>query len=132
MSMTSSKPYMIRAVYEWINDNGMTPHMLVLSTLPGVDVPRQHVHEGRIVLNVAPAAVHGLHMDNAAVTFSARFGGRPTSIYFPVEAVLAIYARENGQGMFFEEESPLEPSPPPSSTPPSEPEKVKPALRIVK
>ncbi len=127
---------MIRAVYEWLVDNGMTPHILVLAAVSGVDVPQQHVHEGRIVLNMAPAAVHGLHMDNVAVTFSARFGGRPTSIYVPVEAVLAIYARENGQGMFFEEESPLEPSPlepspPPPPTPP-EHEKSKPALRIVK
>ncbi|NNM50780.1 MAG: ClpXP protease specificity-enhancing factor [Pseudomonadales bacterium] len=129
--MTSSKPYMIRAIYEWLVDNGMTPHVVVWAAAPGVDVPQQHVHDGRIVFNVAPAAVHGLQLNNEAVTFSARFGGKPTSVYFPVEAVLAVYARENGQGMFFEEETPQEPSPPPV-TPTPEPEKPKPALRIVK
>lgn len=111
--MTSSRPYLIRALYEWITDNGLTPHILVNAKLPDVEVPLQHIHEGRIVLNINPSAVQGLRLDNDRIEFSARFGGIAQVVRVPTAAVMAIYARENGQGMAFgEEEGGGEPSPP--------------------
>lgn len=97
--MTSHRPYLLRALYEWIADNGLTPHLLVDATRPNVQVPRHAVKEGRIVLNVAQRAVAGLEMGNDIIRFSARFGGVSHAVTVPVSAVLAIYARENGQGM---------------------------------
>lgn len=97
--MTSHRPYLLRALYEWIADNGLTPHLLVDATRPGVQVPRHAVKDGRIVLNVAERAVAGLEMSNEQIRFSARFGGVSHGVVVPVGAVLAIYARENGQGM---------------------------------
>lgn len=113
-AMHSSRPYLIRALYEWIADNDMTPHLLVDVGLPGVEVPREHVRDGRIVLNVAASAVQGLVMGNEWLTFNARFGGRARTIRLPIHAVMAIYARENGQGMAFGHE-PGEGPPPPST-----------------
>ena len=132
--MTSTRPYLIRALYEWIEDNGLTPHILVDAELPGVEVPKQHVHEGRIVLNVNPAAVRDLRLGNDWIEFSARFGGVARVIQIPVAAVLAIYARENGQGMAFsEEKSDDEPSPPTAPQPDKPAVRThKPALKIVK
>ena len=97
--MTSHRPYLLRALYEWIADNGLTPHLLVDATRPGVQVPKHAINDGRIVLNVAQRAVAGLEMTNDLIRFSARFGGVSHSVSVPVGAVLAIYARENGQGM---------------------------------
>lgn len=97
--MTSHRPYLLRALYEWIADNGLTPHLLVDATRPQVMVPTHAVKDGRIVLNVAQRAVAGLEMTNDLIRFSARFGGVSHSVSVPVSAVLAIYARENGQGM---------------------------------
>ena len=97
--MTSHRPYLLRALYEWISDNGMTPHLLVDATRPGVQVPPHAVQDGRVVLNIADRAVAGLEMDNEQISFSARFGGVSQGVRVPVGAVLAIYARENGQGM---------------------------------
>jgi len=102
--MTSHRPYLLRALYEWIADNGMTPHILVDALQPGVRVPAHAVKDGRIVLNVADRAVGRLEMDNDSVRFSARFGGVSQSVLVPVGAVLAIYARETGQGMALPEE----------------------------
>lgn len=102
--MTSHRPYLLRALYEWIADNDMTPHLLVDATRHGVQVPAHAVKDGRIVLNVAQRAVSGLQMDNELISFSARFGGVSQSISVPVGAVLAIYARETGQGMALPEE----------------------------
>ncbi|MFC0678889.1 ClpXP protease specificity-enhancing factor [Lysobacter korlensis] len=99
MSMTSHRPYLLRALYEWIADNGMTPHLLVDATRPGVQVPSQSVNDGKVVLNVAERAVSQLQMSNDAISFSARFGGVSFPVSVPVSAVLAIYARETGQGM---------------------------------
>jgi stringent starvation protein B len=111
--MTSSRPYLIRALYEWITDNGMTPHILVNAKSPEIEVPQQHVHEGRIVLNINPSAVQGLILGNDRIEFNARFGGISQRVRVPAAAVMAIYARENGQGMAFgEEEEGGEPSPP--------------------
>jgi stringent starvation protein B len=104
--MNSSRPYLIRALYEWIVDNDCTPHLLVNAEYPGVQVPPGFASDGQIVLNASPSAVRQLHMDNQAVSFEGRFGGVAHSLYLPVPAILAIYARENGQGMVFDAEAP--------------------------
>lgn len=103
-TMTSHRPYLLRALYEWIADNGMTPHLLVDATRPHVQVPLHAVKDGRIVLNVAERAVAGLQMSNEVIRFSARFGGVSHAVSVPVSAVLAIYARETGQGMALPED----------------------------
>ena len=103
--MNSSRPYLIRALYEWIVDNDCTPHFLVDADYPQVKVPAGFASDGQIVLNASPSAVRHLHMDNQAVSFEGRFGGVPHSLYLPIGAILAIYARENGQGMVFEAET---------------------------
>ena len=97
--MNSSRPYLVRALYEWIVDNDCTPHLLVNAEYPGVQVPPGFASDGQIVLNASPSAVRHLHMDNEAVSFEGRFGGVAHSLYIPSAAILAIYARENGQGM---------------------------------
>ncbi|SDS08315.1 stringent starvation protein B [Pseudomonas asplenii] len=106
--MNSSRPYLIRALYEWIVDNDCTPHVLVNSEAPAVQVPQGFASDGQIVLNISPSAVRHLHMDNEAVSFEGRFGGVAHTLYVPIGAILGIYARENGQGMVFDLESPLE------------------------
>jgi stringent starvation protein B len=124
--MTSSRPYLLRAIYDWIIDNEMTPYVLVDAEEDGVDVPSQYVENGKIVLNVSPRAVNDLDMGNDLVRFSARFAGKPTDVMFPVSASLAIYAKENGQGMVFSDENG-------GDTPDPEPDKPgKPRLKLVK
>ncbi|KLJ01070.1 ClpXP protease specificity-enhancing factor [Luteimonas sp. FCS-9] len=103
-AMTSHRPYLLRALYEWIADNGMTPHILVDARRPGVRVPAHAVQDGRVVLNIADRAVARLEMDNDSVRFSARFGGVSQSVVVPIAAVLAVYARETGQGMALPED----------------------------
>ncbi|TLP60116.1 MULTISPECIES: ClpXP protease specificity-enhancing factor [Pseudomonas] len=100
--MNSSRPYLVRALYEWIVDNDCTPHMLVNADFPAVQVPQGFASDGQIVLNISPSAVRSLHMDNDAVSFEGRFGGVSHSLFVPVGAIMGIYARENGQGMVFE------------------------------
>ena len=102
LNLTPTRPYLARAIYEWICDNNLTPHLLVDATQPYTDVPTQFVQDGQIVLNIVPHAVHMLNISNDAVTFSARFGGVSKDIYVPISAVLGLYARENGQGLFFD------------------------------
>jgi stringent starvation protein B len=97
----STKPYMVRAIHEWCVDNGFTPHLLVVVDAQ-TRVPRAHVKEGEIVLNLNYTATKDLHIDNEAIVFSARFGGVSQNLYVPMDAVKGIFARENGQGMFFE------------------------------
>ena len=127
--MTPSRPYLIRAMYEWIVDNGMTPHILADTTSDQVIVPRQFEEDGKIVLNISPSAVQSLDLGSDAVSFDARFGGKPMSVVVPINAVLAIYTRENGQGMMFAEEDDL----PPSDDSQDKPRKPKrPHLRVVK
>jgi stringent starvation protein B len=104
--MKSSRPYLIRGLYEWILDNDCTPHLLVSVDYPGVRVPPGFASDGQIVLNISPSAVRNMHMDNDSVSFEGRFGGVAHSLHVPCQAVLAIYARENGQGMVFEVEAP--------------------------
>ena len=103
MEMTSSRPYLIRAIYEWILDNGLAPHLLVNAVGSGVVIPTQYVQNGKIILNINPSAVHNLELGNERIEFSARFSGNAMSVSVPIPAVLAIYARENGQGMVFNE-----------------------------
>ncbi len=101
VKMTPNRPYLLRAFYEWIVDNNLTPYLVVDATMPAVKVPTQHIQNGQIVLNINPSAVGNLLIGNDAVTFSARFGGSPFALYIPQRAVLAIYARENGAGTMF-------------------------------
>jgi stringent starvation protein B len=130
--MTPSRPYIMRALYEWIVDNSCTPYVLVDATLDNVLVPEQYVKDGQIVLNISPTAVMELNMSNDAVAFNGRFGGVATDIYVPVNAVIGIYARENGQGMVFEPEEEADPAPPEDEPPePTKPE-GRPSLKIVK
>ncbi|MEM9532229.1 MAG: ClpXP protease specificity-enhancing factor [Pseudomonadota bacterium] len=104
--MISSRPYLIRALYDWIVDSDLTPYLLADATLDGVEVPAKSVSDGRIVLNVAPHAVTHLVLGNDAVTFSARFSGASFPVTLPVSSVLAVYAKENGHGMMFSADEP--------------------------
>ncbi|HVR80752.1 MAG TPA: ClpXP protease specificity-enhancing factor [Luteimonas sp.] len=103
--MTSHRPYLLRALYEWIADNGLTPHLLVDATQPGVQVPVHTVKDGKVVLNIAERAVAKLELGIDAVRFTARFGGVSHPVKVPIAAVLAIYARETGQGMALPEDT---------------------------
>ena len=136
--MNSSRPYLVRALYEWIVDNDCTPHMLVNAEYRDVQVPDGFASDGQIVLNVSPSAVRNLHMDNEAVSFDGRFSGVTHTLYVPIEAILGIYARENGQGMVFELEPALmdeeveeEGVDPDGDGPPPRPS-GKPSLKVVK
>lgn len=126
--MTSSKPYLLRALHEWILDNDFTPHLIVDAEAEDVNVPPQSIQDGRIVLNISPSATRTLALENDAVSFQARFGGVSRDIWLPMHAILAIYARENGQGMMFADSEEEPPEPP-------EDRKEKPAgpkLRVIK
>ncbi len=128
--MNSSRPYIMRALYEWIVDNNFTPYVLVDASVADVVVPPQFVKDNQIVLNISPDAVVDLCISNQAVAFNGRFGGVATDVFVPIAAVVGIYARENGQGMVFDPEEVVSP---PDDTPPGagKPEK-RPALKIVK
>lgn len=102
--MISTKPYLIRAIYEWIVDNEFTPYLVINSEVESVQVPKDYIEEGRIVLNISPKACRGLHLENDRIVFSARFNGEAYQIYSPPKAILAIYAKENGRGMLFTDE----------------------------
>ena len=131
--MTSSRPYLIRAIYEWLVDNRLTPYLMVDATMADVAVPKQYIQGGKIVLNVSPQAVVALRMTNEAVQFDARFSGVVEHIYIPAMAVQAIYAFENGRGMVFSEEDDHGgDSGDPNSPAPNAPGKGKPNLKIVK
>lgn len=132
MQMSSSRPYLIRALYEWILDNDSTPYVLVNAGYPGTVVPDGFVEDGQIVLNLSPSAIRHLEMDNERVCFDGRFGGVAQQVWIPAGAVMAIYARETGQGMVFEIET--ETPPPDDFTPADEAPKPsgRPALKVVK
>ena len=102
--MISSRPYLLRAFYDWICDNHLTPYLVVNAEWPGVKIPQDYVENGRIVLNIDPDAVRGLKITNKFVTFNARFGGVPYDIEVPMRAAAAIYAKENGKGMVFKDD----------------------------
>lgn len=127
--MTSNRPYLVRALYEWLVDNELTPYLLVDAAYNGVQVPDNYVEDGRIVLNITPGAVRDLSLGNDLISFSARFGGQPHNIFLPPSAVLGIYARENGKGMLFPEEE-GEPEPPPEPSKDGKPSR--PTLKVVK
>lgn len=127
--MTPLKPYLIRAIYDWILDNNLTPHLLVNAEDPNALLPQQFVQDGRIILNIRPAAVEALSLGNEAIEFNTRFSGKSTYINAPISAIMAIYAKENGKGMVFEIDESQNDEPPP---PPEKPKKTKPALRVVK
>jgi stringent starvation protein B len=114
--MTSQKPYLIRAIYEWLQDNKLTPYLLVNTTFEGVVVPTEYVNDGKIVLNIAGDAVHNFHADNDWISFSARFSGKSMELFIPIVAVQAIYGKENNEGMFFPEEENTPPTPPKKPT----------------
>lgn len=129
--LTSRRPYLLRAMHEWMTDNGQTPHLVVDAGVEGVVVPRQYVRDGKIVLNVSYSATAGLLIKNDFVSFSARFGGTPFEVRLPIAAVLGVYARETGQGMIFSDEDAGPPAPP---TPPKAggDEPKRPQLKVVK
>ena len=130
-AMTSNRPYLMRALYDWISDNDLTPYLLVDANYPGIKAPNGIAKDGRIVLNTAARAVSHLQIGKEAISFSARFGGVSHSLYVPLTAVLAIYAQENGQGMMFPaEESPPEPPEPEKAAVVEVPKRAK--LRVVK
>lgn len=112
MARLPRRPYLLRALTDWIVDSGCTPHVLVDATQPGVVVPQEHVKDGRIVLNLAPSAVRALDIGRDAVTCDSRFGGRSFALYLPMGSIVAVYARETGEGMVFEAETFAEPEPP--------------------
>jgi len=122
---TSRRPYLMRAMYEWMIDNDQTPYIVVDATMEGVSVPEQHVEDGKIILNISPRATDQLRIDNDYLSFSARFHGAVEQVFVPPASVLGIYAKESGQGMIFTGED-GEPEPPPSTTP------DRPTLRVVK
>ncbi|WP_282297767.1 ClpXP protease specificity-enhancing factor [Stenotrophomonas sp. PS02289] len=142
--MTSHRPYLLRALVQWINDNQLTPHILVDAGMPGVQVPPSAIKDGRVVLNIADRAVMGLEIDNTSVNFAARFSGVSHPVQVPISAVLAVYARETGQGMALpddipghepsldEDETPTDDTPTPDDTPPKPPAGGRPHLRVVK
>ncbi len=111
MTMTSHRPYMIRALNEWILENNCTPYILVNAFHKDVQVPQNYVKDGQIVLNISPSAIQALIISNHGIEFDGRFGGIPTRVSVPASAVLGIYAKENGQGMIFETDDPI-PEPP--------------------
>jgi len=127
--MTSSRPYMIRALYEWIIDNDMTPYLLVNASVDAVQVPHQFIEDGKIVLNISPSATEAMILGNQLIEFSARFSGVEEIVSVPTTAVLAIYARENGQGMLFSDENEQDVTPPDDEPPPPS---SKPHLHVVK
>lgn len=112
--MTSSKPYILRALHEWISDNEFTPLILVDSRHEDILIPPGIDEDGKVVLNISFGATHNLELINEGVLFDARFSGVSHNIFIPIESILAIYARESGQGMMFSEEDQL-PEPPPTS-----------------
>lgn len=143
MTMTPSRPYIVRALYEWIVDNNCTPYILVNAYGDGVAVPQEHVKDGQIILNISPMAVQGLSLGDDRIDFDGRFSGISTQVSVPIASVLGIYAKENGQGMIFDPEG--VPPTPPQPTGTDEPEKSdsdskspgkpggkKPPLRLVK
>ena len=132
--MSSNRPYLLRALYEWIGDNDMTPHLLVDATAEGVQVPKAAIKDGRVVLNIAARAVAGLDMGNRELRFKARFGGVSQQVVVPMTAILAIYAQETGQGMMLPEDGSAlaADSPGDSPDPPEDGPKRGGHLRVVK
>lgn len=145
MTMSSSRPFIVRALYDWILENNCTPYILVNAFADQVEVPQEHVKDGQIILNISPSAVQALIIKNEALEFEGRFAGIPKLVYVPIGAVMGIYAKENGQGMIFDAEGAAPKPPSPSGTDPQTkrssidsskkpdgPQNPKPSLRLVK
>jgi len=130
--MTSSKPYLVRALYEWLLDNDMTPHVLVNANVESVMIPKGIATDGKVVLNLAPSAIQQLEMTNEHLSFSARFSGVAQDVYCPMVSILAIYARENGEGTMFAEDASLEESKTEDGTDRKDKKSKPPGLKIVK
>ncbi|NMH60443.1 ClpXP protease specificity-enhancing factor [Alteromonas ponticola] len=143
--MTSNQPYLLRAFFEWIVDNNLTPYIVVDATKEHVDVPQEFVKDGQIVLNISPSACVNFSLDNDLLAFQARFGGQPRRLSMPCHAILAIYARENGAGTVFASEDELSSPAESEATPPVQdadkatvetqkkpPKKGKPTLKVIK
>ncbi len=128
MEMSSNRPYLVRAFYEWLVDNHQTPYLLVEVADSRVQVPQQFVEDGRITLNINPSAVRDLELGNEYISFNARFGGKPMDVLFPAASVLGIYAQENGSGMLFPEDETSTGDGAPEQTPPPS----RPSLKVVK
>lgn len=126
----SKRPYLIRAMHEWMGDNGHTPHIVVDASVDGVNVPTEHVKDGKIILNISETAAHNLKLNNNAVSFRARFSGVPFDVWVPINSVLGIYARETGQGMIFSHDS--EPADEGAGQPEVEQTRSRPHLKVVK
>jgi len=122
------RPYLLRAMHEWMTDNELTPHVVVDAAAAGVNVPQQYVADGKIILNIGYAATHGLELGGQALRFKTRFGGVGYDVEVPVMAVLGIYAQENGQGMIFAEEE----TPAGVEEKSEEPVKARPELKLIK
>ena len=129
--MTSSRPYLIRAIHDWIVDNSFTPYLLINAENDNAIIPREYVEDGKIVLNINSTAITNLQLGNDYIMFNARFSGKAMEVSIPVIAVLAIYAQENGQGMMFDENNNNFPPTSPEDTPPPEKSK-KTQLKVVK
>jgi stringent starvation protein B len=133
------RPYLLRAMHQWMSDSGHTPHVIVDAERAGAEVPRAYVKEGKIVLNLSPSATQRLKLGNDEIEFDARFAGVVHHVRFPVAAVMGIYARETGEGMVFSESDlgPEPPKPPATTeeggnTPPSGGTRPRPQLKVVK
>ncbi|MBQ0724216.1 MAG: ClpXP protease specificity-enhancing factor [Cycloclasticus sp.] len=129
--MTPLKPHLVRALHEWIIENNLTPYLLVDASYENVAVPTAFVNDNKIILNAHPDAIQHWCLDNDAVSFSARFSGKPENLFIPINAILAVYAKENGKGMMFDERFEDDVPPEPSS-PKKDSKKQKPFLKIVK
>jgi len=129
--VTPLKPYLVRALHEWILENGYTPYILVDTTIEGVTVPKDYISDNKIILNAHPDAIKNWYLENDALSFSARFSGKEENIFVPINAVLATYAKENGKGMIFDEhfEDDLPPEPSDVITPTKS---KRPTLKVVK
>lgn len=127
--MISTKPYLIRAFYQWICDSDCTPYIVVNAEREGVHVPHEYIKDGKIIFNIATGTVHSLEITNDMISFQARFSGVLRQIYVPIKAVTAIYAKENGKGTVFEEQNEDDGN---NEPPPVQPKKGKPTLKIVK
>ena len=138
--MKSRRPYLLREMHEWISESDCTPHIVVDASMKGVDVPRQYVRDGKIVLNLSWNATGQLSMGSDEICFNGRFGGASMTVRIPIDAVLAVYARETGQGMIFADDEsgpppqPPEPTQPPTDRPPEPPQKPagRAKLKVVK
>ena len=130
--MNSSKPYIIRALHEWISDNDCTPLVLVSSQHPEVQVPQGIDEDGKVVLNSSYGATKNLEINETGIFFDARFSGVSQSLYLPIDSILAIYARENGQGMMFNDDHEPEPEPPQEDKQKNSESKNKSFLKVVK